>query len=91
MASSKEALDRFRMWKKSNTVLKVTVLTKGEKPETLTGTVSAIDEELLLIGFAVPRIKWFRNVCLDGASFTIGKRSLLAEISAEEVLTCEEL
>jgi hypothetical protein len=56
MASSIEASDRFRRWKKSRTFLRLTLLTKDGIPEIFTGEIAALDfsEEVSLLSF-VPR------------------------------------
>ncbi|HEV2195146.1 MAG TPA: hypothetical protein VGR55_06170 [Candidatus Acidoferrum sp.] len=91
MASSVEAFDKFRMWKKSRTVLKVTVLTKGGYPNILTGEVVSVIEETFSVGFLDPKTRkaWVND--FRDASFRLGKRSLEAERSTGELLMVEEL
>jgi hypothetical protein len=50
MTSSRDAFARFEIWKKSETFLKVTLTTKGGKPEILRGQIVALDEDELVVG-----------------------------------------
>jgi hypothetical protein len=49
---SAEAFERFKLWKNSGVVLKLTVLEKGNAPEVFTAQISAIDEASALVSFA---------------------------------------
>jgi hypothetical protein len=89
MASSKEAFERFGMWKKSRTVLKLTVLTKGGMPNILRGEVASLDEREGLVGFAVTATRDFVTLDFNGASFKIGKRVVEGERRGD-LLTFEE-
>lgn len=91
MASSREAFDKFWTWKNSSTVLKLTVLTNGGKPEILVGEIASIDEELSLVAFAITRERSFRVIDFSDASFSIGKRLLEAERPTGDRLMCEEV
>jgi len=87
MASSSDAFRMLGNWKKSKTVLKVTVLTKGGIPETLRGLIMAVDEEAMLVTFASLPSRGMGNLDLRGTEFTLGKRSLTAARSPEEILS----
>jgi hypothetical protein len=50
MASSKEAFDKFEMWKKSRTVLKLTVYNRGAEDH-FTGSIYHVDSEEEIVGF----------------------------------------
>lgn len=90
MASSNEAFRRLGSWKKSKTVLKVTVLTKGDQPDILTGLVLAIDEEAKQVGFAILPSRALTAFDLTHATFEEGKHSLEARRTPEDVLLFEE-
>ncbi len=90
MASSIEASDRLGKWKKSRTVLKLTILTKDGIPEMLTGSIVALDDAALLLCFAPRGSKDFRTLDLAEAAFSIGKRKLGVE-RGEDILSFEEL
>ena len=89
MASSKEAFARFWTWKNSHTVLRLTVLTKGGTPEKLIGEISSIDEDSLLVGFAVRRTRDFRTICFADASFGLEDRALSAERPTGDIFRFE--
>jgi len=89
MASSKEAFLKLEIWKKSKTVLKLTVVTKGGMPDTLRGQIVATDEESGLVSFVVSKVRSLPRIDLNGATFRIGKRSLEARRD-EDLLTFEE-
>lgn len=90
MASSKDAFFRFRMWKKSQTVLNLTTLTKGGTPEKLVGEIFSIDDEALLVGFVVHKTRDFRCIRFADASFGLEERALSAERPTGDVLRFEE-
>lgn len=90
MASSTVAFSKLRNWKKSKTVLKVTVLTKGGKPKTLTGLVMAADEKAMLVSFACLPSRDMARFDVTGALFKEGRRFLEAARSEEEILTFED-
>jgi electron transfer flavoprotein alpha/beta subunit len=92
MASSKEAFEKFRMWKNSRTVLKLTVLTNGGTPDIFMGRVAAVDEDSWQVSFAVSKDRSYRVITFVGASFLLGGRRLEAERSEEgNFLMCEEI
>jgi hypothetical protein len=92
MASPKEAFSKFRMWKELRTVLKLTVLEKGELPETFIVDVASIYEDPFLVGFAIPRLHSFLPpIDLSDASFELGNRVLKAERPTGDLLRCEEV
>lgn len=90
MASSKEAFEKFRRWKKSRTVLRVTVLTNGGMPDIFIGGVAAVDEDSWQVSFAVSATRSFRLVSFMEASFSFGKRVLEAERPNGDRLMCED-
>lgn len=85
----KEAFARFRLWRKSNTVLKVTMLVEGEEPQVLVGQITATDEDVGLVGFAILRSRRLLSLDVNDASFQIGKRVIEAQ-RAEDRLIFEE-
>jgi hypothetical protein len=92
MASSREAFEKFRRWKKSKTVLRLTVLTNGGTPDTFMGRVAAVDEDSWQVSFAVAKDRSYRVITFLGASFLLGKRRLEAERPEEgDFLMCEEV
>jgi len=91
MASSNEEVFRkLDEWKKSKTVLKVTVLTKGGETNILTGLVLATDAEAMQVGFAALPSRDIGALDLTGAVFSLGKRSLEARRSPDDSLTFED-
>lgn len=78
MASSSEAFAKFRIWKNSNTVLKVTVVTKGGKPDILRGWIFSVDEPNFLVGFAL-KDRSLRTFDVSDADFRVGSRIVEAE------------
>src|SRR5712692_10914516 len=90
MASSKDAFDKFWMWKKSRTLLRVTVLTKGEPPKVFIGAVTLPEEESLRVSFADHDTRSFCSVDFRDCSFMLGALSLLAEREGEEFFRCED-
>jgi hypothetical protein len=90
MASPEEAFGKFRTWKKSKTVLKVTLLTNGTA-ETFVGTIAAVDEVAEQVSFAIPADRCHQVVSFVGVTFLVGKRRLEAERGEENVLMCEEI
>jgi hypothetical protein len=89
MASSEEAFARFWMWKKSHTVLNLTVVTKGGIPEKLIGEISAIDEDASLVSFLVAGTRDFCRILFADASFGLEARALSAERPTGDVLRFE--
>jgi len=90
MASSTEAFRKLGSWKKSKTVLRVTILTKGGMPNILTGMVLATDAEAMQVGFAALPSRDIGALDLSGAVFSVGKHSLEARRSPEDILLFEE-
>jgi len=91
MASSREMLDRLWRWKKSSTVLKLTLLTKNEEPEGFIGEITGISEEFMQVGFCGRKKQETLSLDLRGAKFVLGKTTLEAIRSAEVRLLLEEL
>jgi hypothetical protein len=76
MASSKEAFARLEQWRRSRTVLKLTIL-DGGAPEVQHGAITAVDEPNELanfVEFATRKSQLLDN--LIGASFTLNDDSL---------------
>jgi hypothetical protein len=91
MASAEDIFSRFWMWKKSHTVLRLTVLTKGGTPEKLIGEIAAIDEDAFLVSFVTRKKGDFRTIWLGDASFGLEDRVLSAERLTGDILRFEEL
>ena len=90
MASSKEAFERLWMWKKSRTLLRVVLLTKGDLPEGFVGAVVRPREDLLTCGFANHGDRTFCEVDFSDCTFRVGARTLLAERGGAEFFKCED-
>lgn len=91
MASSREAFDKFLMWKNSRTVLKLTVLTNdGNPPTKLRVEVVSVIEDELGVGFLTTGREAFA-LDFSGASFEIGKLVLKAEKTSGEVFKFDEV
>ncbi len=78
MASSKEAFDKLGMWKKSRTVLKLTMLTKGGMPNIFRGEISWLDADSEVVTFVESATRDILPIDLSGASFKVGKRAVEA-------------
>jgi hypothetical protein len=87
MASSTEALQKLGRWKKSSTVLRLTVFTKNELPDKYVGVVAAIDEERLWVRFVEVPSREALTLTFMGADFEIGKESLEARRGEEDAVT----
>jgi hypothetical protein len=90
MASSKDVFDKFWRWKKSRTLLKLTVLTQKEPPETFIGAVILPEEDFLRVSFVDHDTRALRTVDFSECLFSVGKRSLLAERGEGESFKCED-
>jgi len=91
MASSKDAFEKFWIWKKSRTLLKVKAVTKEEPlPKVFTGAVVLPEEEFLRVSFLSHDDRSPCTVDLRDCSFDVGERLLLAERAAGEFLKCED-
>jgi hypothetical protein len=91
MASSSDAFLRLDRWKNFKTPLKLTVLTKGGMPEVFRCVVTATDEECFVFSFIPNGTRDLKKIDLRGARFSLGKRSMIAEKSEEDVLKWEEI
>jgi len=87
MASSKEAFRKLGNWKKSKTVLKVTVLTKGDPPETLTGLIMGVDEFTMQVALGLLPSRNFVAFDLTDVTFSLGRLLLEARRSPDEILS----
>jgi hypothetical protein len=76
MASSSEAFARFGKWKKSRTVLRLTVRTNGRVPEIWQGMIFSVDESAGKVGFADDPSHFTFVLELEGALFTLDARSV---------------
>lgn len=74
-----EAFEKFRSWKKAESLLKFTIAVKGEKTETVFGVITAIDEELLLVSFMIRGTRSFRTLDFHGATFSVATNLVVAE------------
>jgi hypothetical protein len=90
MASSKEAFDKFAIWRSSRTVLKLTVLTNDEIPNVFRGEISWFDAEARVVSFAVSATRDFTSLDLNGANFRVGKRAVEATHRIGSVVFEEE-
>jgi hypothetical protein len=79
MASSREAFARFGRWKKSRTVLKLTVRTNGRVPEIWQGAIFSVDESAGKVAFGDDPSHATFVLDLEGALFTVEERSVEAE------------
>jgi hypothetical protein len=90
MASSQEAFATFGMWQKAQTSLKLTVLTRDERPEIFVVNVASTDEDRCLVGFVIPKTRSFLPpICFSDASFEIGNRVLEAIRPTGDLIKCE--
>ncbi len=79
MASSSEAIEKFDMWRKTKTSLKVTVIVGGKTTEVLMGRIFGVDSEAWQIGLSNPLVM-HSAVAFDveDASFSIEESRLTA-------------
>jgi hypothetical protein len=91
MSSSKEAFSKLDEWRRSSTVLKLTMLVDEEQPKTLFIQSIAIDETAFLVSF-VERGKRVLppRPDLSDASFEVGQRLLEVKRSETDILLFEE-
>jgi hypothetical protein len=87
--SSREAFAKFNTWKTSRTVMKLTIVTKGELPEMLRGEISSLDEKLDLVGFGPTTVHPYKIFDFSAAIFQVGTRVVEAECG-EDYLMFEE-
>jgi len=90
MASSKVAFDKFRMWKKSRTVLRLTVYERGTEDH-FTGSIYHVDEEGGTVGLADEATRDMPVFDLREASFEVTARSLEAVRADSGKLVFKEL
>ena len=90
MALYDEAFERLGRWKVSATVLKLSLLETGEKPEVLRGKITAVDVNHRLVSFFVGRSRPLPRLDFGGASFRIGKFTLEAEREGNILMFEEE-
>ena len=91
MASSIDAFfSKLRKWKKSKTVLKVTVLTVGKESHVRRGVIFSVDEANFQVGLIEPGSK--RGVAFDvsGARFLVGIKSAEASRRDGDLLVFQE-
>jgi len=79
-----DAFCKFAMWKKSRTVLNLSVLTNFGMPDIWLGSITSVDEQQELVEFADEATRDLRTLDLRGASFTTGERSVEVTRSLEE-------
>jgi hypothetical protein len=84
MASSSYAFRKFAMWKKSRTVLNLTVFTDFGMPDIWLGSMTSVDEQQELIEFADDATRDLRTLDLRGASFAVAERSVEVTRASEE-------
>jgi hypothetical protein len=89
MSSSTEAFLKFKIWKKSRTALKLTLVTKGERPEISRGLIFATDAESWLVHFVPSGKRFAPRLDLNGSSFEVGNR-VVEVIRGEDFLVFEE-
>ncbi len=86
MSSYKEAFSKLNEWRRLNVVLKLTMLTGEEKPQTLFVQISALDEDSLQVGFTERGKRYPKVLLLSDASFDVGQRVLEVKRSATDIL-----
>lgn len=90
MASSIETFSKLATWKKSHTLLKLTLEVNGVVSGPFVGFVTGTDKDLFLVHFSERDSRDVFPLDLDGALFRVGKRSLDAEKSNGDWLAFEE-
>jgi hypothetical protein len=91
MASWKDAFSKFSTWKKSRTVVKLTLLPKSEPPLMLEVLIMSVVEESFIVGFGDCDTRAMRLIDFCDASFRIGKRVLEVERPTGDLLAFEEI
>jgi len=87
---SEDAFRKFAMWKKSRTVLNLTVFTNFGMPDIWLGSITSVDEQQELIEFADDATLDLRTLDLRGASVAIAGRSVEVTRSEENRIVFKE-
>jgi hypothetical protein len=90
VTSSKEAFEKFSIWKHCKTLLKVTSAENGKPPITFIGAVVLLEEEILQVGFMNHDLRLPIGVDFTNCLFTVGVRVLLAERDDGDFFKCED-
>jgi hypothetical protein len=92
MASSSEAFEKFKIWKKSKTSLKVTMFVDGKAGDVLMGKVFHVDPEASHVGLSNPLVMHsFLNLDVEDASFSIEGSRLVATRNESDWIVFEEV
>jgi hypothetical protein len=90
LSTSAEAFAKFREWSNSRTALKLTFSDTEGASRVIYGQITGIDEEKSVVGFTEDRSRNIAQFGFTDASFTVGKRTLMAERTNGEFWKCEE-
>ena len=90
MSSETEAYARFDHWKSNRTILKVTVIEGGSKPDILFGRVFGTDPDASLVGIVLG-IHQYQNFDIAGAVFEIETTRLTATKNKADWIVFEEV
>jgi hypothetical protein len=89
MTSSSEAFEKFSIWRKSKTPLKVTSYLKGALKETIRGCVLKVDPESEMVGVLYEGER-YAAFDLEGSLFSVEPCRVVATRSNADWLIFEE-
>lgn len=91
MSSSQKAFAKLALWKKSQTALRLTVVTNSGVPDKHIGEIFSVDGKDLVIGFVVRSTHEHFAIDLSGATYLLGARALEARRGEDDFVAFEEL
>jgi hypothetical protein len=89
MASSSEAFEKFSIWKKRKTPLKVTVIVGGKTEVVFNGWILGLDSEAELIALAL-RMHIWESFDVGGATFSVEPTRVTATRNESDWIVFEE-
>ncbi len=92
MASSSEAFEKFEMWRKSKTSLRVTLIVKEQPTEVVMGRIFCADPEVSQVGISNPLVMHSADsLDLEDCSFSVEESRVVATRNDADWVVFEEL
>jgi hypothetical protein len=90
MASSSEAFEKFSIWKKLKTPLRVTVIVGGTIEDVVLCKIFGVDEEASQVGIVRDK-DWSRAIDVEDATFALESGRITATRNESDWIIFEEL
>lgn len=90
MASASEAFEKFSIWHKLKTPLRVTSIVNGKTESVLSALIFALDPDASQVGIGIPATRSVSAFDVEDATFTVEDSRVVATRNESDWLVFEE-